>query len=116
VRLEVNGALSAKHMTARQYFRVILLVSFAVGSLVFPLSAFAQGCALCYTQAASSGARLIAALRDGILILIVPPMFMSIGITLLAYRKRNHFNVSEKQLPPDSTVRRVVGKSEVSAE
>jgi hypothetical protein len=53
--------------------------------------AFSQSCALCYTQAASSGVRFMTALRDGILVLIVPPMFMSVGITWLAYRKRNQF-------------------------
>lgn len=50
---------------------------------------YAQGCALCYTQAAGSGHRFIQGLRTGILVLIVPPMFMSVGITVLAYKKRN---------------------------
>jgi hypothetical protein len=59
--------------------------------LFFANAAVSQNCALCYTQAASSGAQLIAALRNGILVLIVPPMLMSIGITWLAYRKRNQF-------------------------
>src|ERR1700739_3890544 len=54
-------------------------------------SAFSQGCALCYTQAASSGNRMIPALRKGILILVIPPMFLSIGVSVLAYRKRNQF-------------------------
>lgn len=49
----------------------------------------AQSCALCYTQAAGAGHRFIQGLRTGILVLIVPPMFMSVGITVLAYRKRN---------------------------
>lgn len=52
-------------------------------------AAYAQGCALCYTQAAGSGHRFIQGLRTGILVLIVPPMFMSVGITVLAYKKRN---------------------------
>ena len=34
---------------------------------------------------------MIQALGSGILVLIVPPMFMSVGITVLAYRKRNQF-------------------------
>jgi hypothetical protein len=51
----------------------------------------AQSCALCYTQAASANRRMIQGLRTGILVLIVPPMFMSVGITVLAYRKRNQF-------------------------
>ena len=35
---------------------------------------------------------LMQGLRSGILVLIVPPMFMSVGITVLAYRKRNRTN------------------------
>jgi len=60
-------------------------------AVVFALNAAAQAqsCALCYTQAAGAGHRFIQGLRTGILVLIVPPMFMSVGITWLAYRKRN---------------------------
>ena len=57
--------------------------------LLSPVPAFAQSCALCYTQAASSGARMIQALKSGILILIAPPTFMSIGLIFVCYRKRN---------------------------
>lgn len=53
---------------------------------------YAQSCALCYTQVAGAGHRFILGLRTGILVLIVPPMFMSVGITILAYRKRNRTN------------------------
>lgn len=45
---------------------------------------YAQSCALCYTQAAGAGHRFIQGLRTGILVLIVPPIFMSLGITWLA--------------------------------
>jgi len=57
--------------------------------LLTPLPAFAQSCALCYTQAASSGSRMIQALKSGILILIAPPTFMTIGLIFVCYRKRN---------------------------
>ncbi|MFZ0761590.1 MAG: hypothetical protein WAM69_16710 [Candidatus Sulfotelmatobacter sp.] len=57
--------------------------------LLAPAAAFGQGCALCYTQAAASGSRMIQALRSGILILIAPPTFMSIGMVFVCYRKRN---------------------------
>jgi hypothetical protein len=57
--------------------------------LFVPVPAIAQGCALCYTQAASSGSRMIQALRSGILILIAPPTFMTIGVIFVCYRKRN---------------------------
>jgi hypothetical protein len=65
-----------------------------VGALVLAsnAAAYAQSCALCYTQAAGAGHRFIQGLRTGILVLIVPPMFMSVGITVLAYRKRNRTN------------------------
>lgn len=53
---------------------------------------YAQSCALCYTQAAGAGHRFIQGLRTGILVLIIPPMFMSVGITVLAYKKRNRTN------------------------
>ena len=56
------------------------------------VAAHAQSCALCYTQAAGAGHRFIQGLRTGILVLIVPPMFMSVGITILAYKKRNRTN------------------------
>jgi hypothetical protein len=63
--------------------------------LAAPLPAFSQSCALCYTQAASATARLIAALRSGILVLVIPPMLMSVGITVLAYKKRNQFTADD---------------------
>jgi hypothetical protein len=66
---------------------VVLLVA-----LVIPVLTFAQNCALCYTQAAGSGSRMIHALRSGILILVIPPMGICIGLTVMAYKKRNQFN------------------------
>lgn len=70
-------------------------INFAIMSLVglmlvmIPLPAFSQGCALCYTQAAASGQRMIEALKSGILILIVPPTLMTIAMIGILYHKRN---------------------------
>jgi hypothetical protein len=71
--------------------QVGILVVALVGLIILltPVSAFAQSCALCYTQAASSGSRMIQALKSGILILIAPPTFMTIGMIVVCYRKRN---------------------------
>lgn len=71
--------------------QVVILGIVLVGLIVLlsPASAFAQSCALCYTQAASSGARMIQALKSGILILIAPPTLMSIGVMFVCYRRRN---------------------------
>lgn len=72
-----------------------LLFGFAlVGLMMLAIPAFGQSCALCYTQAASSGARMIQALRSGILILIVPPTFMSVGMIFIVHHKRNQFKRS----------------------
>ncbi len=49
----------------------VVLVGLVI--LLAPAPAFAQNCALCYTQAAASGSRMIQALKSGILILIAPP-------------------------------------------
>jgi len=68
----------------------MLAVALAGLMLLFmPLPASAQSCALCYTQAASSGARMIQALKSGILILIAPPTLMTVGVIFVCYRKRN---------------------------
>ena len=54
-----------------------------------PGTLWAQSCALCYQAAASSGARFIAALRSGIMILIVAPVVICTGVAIAAYRKRD---------------------------
>jgi len=71
-------------------------------ALALPPLAFSQGCALCYTQAAASGVRMIRALRSGIVILIIPPLSMCIGAIALAYRKRNQFNQADPWVEPGS--------------
>lgn len=68
---------------------ILAIALAALAMLAVPLPAFSQSCSLCYTQAASSGTRMIQALRSGILILIIPPTFMSVGMIFIIYRKRN---------------------------
>jgi hypothetical protein len=75
--------------------RIVRLALLASSLLLLCLPAFAQGCALCYTQAASSGARMIEALKNGILLLVIPPTLMSIGVIGICYRKRNQFQRSD---------------------
>jgi hypothetical protein len=75
-----------KHSRTVWVSAVVLVALFVV---LAPLPASAQSCALCYTQAASSGARMIQALKSGILILIAPPTFMSLGLMVVCYRRRN---------------------------
>lgn len=75
----------------RRYVLPCVLCVMLLLPLLLPTPASAQSCALCYTQAASSGPRLIRAMRKGILVLIFPPMLICVGISMLAYRKRNCF-------------------------
>jgi len=79
-------------------WRTIGILGIALAGLIVlltPVPAFAQSCALCYTQAASSGTRMIQALRSGILILIVPPTLGTIGVIFVMYRKRNQVRGTE---------------------
>jgi energy-coupling factor transporter transmembrane protein EcfT len=68
-----------------------LLLFSLVFVLLMPAALFGQGCALCYTQAAGSGAKMIAALKSGILVMMVPPMGICVFFTIMGYRKRNKF-------------------------
>lgn len=78
--------------------RMLGLVGLAVAALVVlltPIPVFSQNCALCYTQASSAGARMIQALRSGILILVIPPTIGSIGMIFIVHRKNNQFKRNE---------------------
>jgi hypothetical protein len=70
-------------------FVIFTIVLAGLIVLMAPIPAAAQSCALCYTQAASAGSRMIQALRSGILILIAPPTFGTVGLIFICYRKRN---------------------------
>jgi hypothetical protein len=81
----------------------IWILGMALVGLIFlltPVPAFAQSCSLCYTQAASSGARMIHALQSGILILVLPPTLGSIGMIFVVYQKRNQVRQDDDE--PDS--------------
>ena len=84
----------AKAKSKMRTARSLPLMAIALAALLLlaaPLPAFSQSCALCYTQAASAGARMIEALRSGILILIVPPTFMSVCMIFIMRHKHNQF-------------------------
>jgi hypothetical protein len=87
--------------------RALALGSAMAIALMIPAVAGAQGCALCYTQAAGSGPRMIQALKSGILVLVFPPMGISVFLTVLGYKKRNKFHVLDdekksKEVGPNS--------------
>ena len=81
----------------REFHFRVLRSTLTVLLLVFSaLPLFSQSCALCYTQAASAGARMIEALKSGILILIVPPTLGSVGMLFIVHRKRNQYRRDEE--------------------
>ena len=81
---------SAKQASVR--YLNLGLVGLAFLFLISPGDLHAQGCAMCYQNAAASGARLIHALKGGIVILIIPPLLMTGAFARLVYRRRNRFN------------------------
>ncbi len=64
-----------------------IIVSLA--AFTYVPGAMAQSCAMCYQNAAASGAQGIAALRFGILVLLIPTLALFIGLFALLYRHRN---------------------------
>ena len=65
------------------------------GLIAIPQALGAQSCPLCYQSAASGGPQFIQALRNGILILFIPPFLIFGAIFYAAYRKRDQFNTTE---------------------
>ena len=59
--------------------------------------AYSQGCALCHTQAASETSRFIAALKEGIWMLIFPALFVCTALASMAYRRRERFHEADSE-------------------
>jgi hypothetical protein len=87
-------------MRHKSHLRLAYLATAGLILLLTALPAFSQNCALCYTQAASAGARMIQALRSGILILILPPTFGSIGMIFIVRRRSNQFKRDDDSAEP----------------
>jgi len=98
--LILNGVRGSKMLRGKfQIQKPLLLTGIGLIALLIlaaPVPAFSQSCALCYTQAASSGARMIAALKSGILILVLPPTLGSIGMIFVVYQKRHQVRRDEQ--------------------
>lgn len=73
------------------------LAAFALFMLLWAGPAFAQGCAMCYSNAAGTTKEGQMAISRGVLILLVPPvgfMTMGIGLAFRYGRKRDSRNSS----------------------
>lgn len=71
-----------------------------VAAMAVSVPAYAQGCAMCYNDAAAARASGIQALKSGTLILLVPVLLLFAGIVAIAFRSRNRFNEAVPLAPP----------------
>jgi hypothetical protein len=66
---------------------ILFVLTVALVAVIAPHAA-GQGCAMCYQNAAASGAKGQAALRHGILILLIPALGICGSIVGLTLRRR----------------------------
>ncbi len=85
----MNAAMWRKTLGERATNYGSRILSFGAFLLAMAPHSAAQGCAMCYQNAASSAVQGRAALRHGILILLLPALSLFLGIFLLIYRRRN---------------------------
>jgi len=91
--LSANQAAEPQAVIRRhRVTRWVVGLTFAIVGLALAHPVLAQGCALCYNTAAAAGARGVAALRNGILILMIPPVIIFGVVCLFTLRGRNRFN------------------------
>jgi hypothetical protein len=95
LRTELRTELRIKLRTKLR-MKYAALALLAVAAISIPAPVFAQGCALCYTQAASAGRQMIEALRNGILILVIPPTLGTIAFLFIVRHKRNQIRRTDE--------------------
>ncbi len=78
-----NSATQSSTRLAKILARAAAIVGFA------PLRVVAQGCAMCYQNAAAADSHGRTALQHGILILLLPALSLFLGIFGLMYHRRN---------------------------
>jgi hypothetical protein len=78
-----NSATQSSTRLAKILARAAAIVGLA------PFRLVAQGCAMCYQNAAAANSHGRIALQHGILILLLPALSLFLGIFGLMYRRRN---------------------------
>ncbi len=80
----------AHNSTGRLDARLVKILARAAAIVGFaPFRALAQGCAMCYQNAAAANSQGRTALQHGILILLLPALSLFLGIFGLMYLRRN---------------------------
>ena len=67
-----------------RFFSAAALVA---GLLAAAAPARAQGCVMCYTSALAAGKGVEDALRNGVLVLLIPVMSLLIAVAVLVWRR-----------------------------
>ena len=94
--LQEHSRDAASRVSTWIYRFVVIFVTCACSA-----RSFAQGCAACYTTAASGGPQTAHALRSGILVLLFPPLLIFGGI-ILAIRNWKTMNPGRERECPVS--------------
>jgi hypothetical protein len=100
-------------MDGRPEFRKLKTLAIArmrlLGSWLVLLTAgrnlYGQSCAMCYTTVAGGGKSFIHALRGGIIVLLIPPVLLFLGLTILLFRWRSASSRACSFEPRDSADR-----------
>ena len=88
-RVFMDGRPDSEKLTTPPTRRLLVQL---IGSWLVVLSAghklYGQGCAMCYTTVAGGGKSVIHALQGGIIVLLIPPVLLFSGLTILLFRWR----------------------------
>lgn len=84
-----GGGLFVRRRRAVLCAAILLFVGLVASLGLMAPQAAAQGCAMCSQTASASGSQGQAALRHGILILLLPAFSVFIGVFAAIYRRRN---------------------------
>ena len=87
-RLEIRLRLGEFRRWIKRWIAGLMVT---LAALTSPHPGFAQGCSMCYTTAAAARAAGIQALRNGIIILMIPPTLITLAIFVIASRSRERF-------------------------
>jgi preprotein translocase subunit YajC len=93
-----------KRASAVQWIIRVMVAALALAAAV---PAYAQGCAMCYNDAAAAKSAAIQALRSGTLILLFPVLLLFGGILVMTFRSRNRYRearMEEEIAPGDPAV------------
>jgi hypothetical protein len=86
-------------LVLKNFGRLILLCSLRAGGFFGIASVGAAACPFCSSAAAAANTAAVHALRDGILVLSIPPMLICAAIALMAVRRRYRYHTDRHRVP-----------------